>query len=225
MNNKLYNYQIETLYVIVNKKNATHVMNIAKRIGINGATTLYAKGTFKHPLLELLAINQSNKELVIIIAEKERLKVLVEFLNITFNFNKKNHGVAFTIPMKQAYGLRNSEIKYKDTRKEESCIMYNAIFVIVEKGNGELVVEASNKAGGRGATIINARGSGSKDTKTIFSIEIEPEKEMVLILAEQKQTDAICESIRKELEIDKPGRGIIFVQETSKVYGLNTKKK
>jgi nitrogen regulatory protein PII len=223
-NNKLYSYQIETLYVIVNKKMATHVMNIARKIGITGATTLYAKGTFKHPLMEFLAINHSSKEIVIIIAEKERLKVLIEFLNISFNFNKKNHGIAFTIPMKQAYGLRNSEIKYKDTRKEEICIMYNAIFVIVDKGNGELVVEASNKVGGKGATIINARGSGSKDTKTIFSIEIEPEKEMVLILAEQKLTETICESIRSELDIDKPGKGIIFVQETSKVYGLATKK-
>lgn len=220
MEKKLYNYEIETLYVVVNKKMATKIMTLARKIGIRGATTLFGHGTFKNPFLEFLAINHSHKEIVVIIAEKERIKVFMEFLNLQFDFGKHNHGIAFTIGMRDAYGLNNSEIKYRDSRKEEVCIMYNAIFVIVDKGNGELVVEASNKAGAKGATIINARGSGSKETQKIFAIEIEPEKEMVLILAEKKLVEPICESINKDLKTEEPGRGIIFVQEVNKVYGI-----
>jgi len=32
--------------------------------------------------------------------------------------------------------------------------------------------------------------------------------------------DSIVSSIRKKLDIDKPGKGIIFVQEVSRAYGL-----
>ena len=46
------------------------------------------------------------------------------------------------------------------------------------------------------------------------------EKEMILVLAEKKLVDPICESINKELKIEEPGRGIIFVQEVNKVYGI-----
>lgn len=220
MDNKLYNYEIETLYIVVNNNMASKIMNLAKKIGIRGATTIFGHGTYKNSFLEFFAINHSHKEIVIIIAEKERIKVFMEFLDLQFEFKKHNHGIAFTIGMLDAYGLNNSEIKYRDTRKEEACIMYNAIFAIVDKGNGELVVEAANKAGAKGATIINARGSGSKETQKIFAIEIEPEKEMILVLAEKKLVDPICESINKELKIEEPGRGIIFVQEVNKVYGI-----
>ena len=51
-------------------------------------------------------------------------------------------------------------------------------------------------------------------------MDIEPEKEIVLILSEKKDTEAIISSIREKLNIKEPGKGIIFVQEVSKVYGL-----
>ena len=49
---------------------------------------------------------------------------------------------------------------------------------------------------------------------------IEPEKEIVLILAERKNAEAIVSLISERMEIEKPGKGIIFIQEVSKVYGL-----
>ena len=51
-------------------------------------------------------------------------------------------------------------------------------------------------------------------------MDIEPEKEIVLILSERKGAQAIIASIGEKLDIEKPGKGIIFVQEVSKVYGL-----
>jgi len=51
-------------------------------------------------------------------------------------------------------------------------------------------------------------------------MDIEPEKEIVLILSEADKTDAIVESIRRDMKIDEPGQGILFVQEVSKTYGL-----
>jgi len=51
-------------------------------------------------------------------------------------------------------------------------------------------------------------------------MEIEPEKEIVLILAENSVTDAIVSSIRENMNIDEPGKGIIFVQSINKTYGL-----
>jgi nitrogen regulatory protein PII len=219
MENKYYNYEMEILYIIVNASKASMIMSLAKKFGIRGSTTLLAKGTIKNKLLDFLELNQSNKELIFIIAEKDRLRRFINYLNDIINFSKKRHGIAFTIPLVDVYGLSNSIIQYRDTHEEEKS-MYSAIFVIVEKGKGEQVVDASNKAGGRGATIINARGSSSKENQKIFNIEIEPEKEMVLILAEESKIEPICNSIKDNLKIDEPGKGVMFVQQTSKVFGV-----
>ena len=51
-------------------------------------------------------------------------------------------------------------------------------------------------------------------------MEIEPEIEIVIILSEKKDVATIISSISEKLDIEEPGKGIIFVREVSKVYGL-----
>lgn len=51
-------------------------------------------------------------------------------------------------------------------------------------------------------------------------MEIEPEKEIVLIISETGLTQRIAESIRRDLKLDEPGNGIIFIQSVNKTYGL-----
>jgi len=91
---------------------------------------------------------------------------------------------------------------------------------VVDKGKAEDVIDAATAAGSRGGTIINARGSGIHETSKLFFMDVEPEKEIVMILSEKKDAEAIISSIREKLDIEQPGKGIIFVQEVSKVYGL-----
>lgn len=98
--------------------------------------------------------------------------------------------------------------------------IYDAIYTVVDRGKGEDVVEAASSAGSKGATIINARGSGIHEKQTLFSIAVEPEKEIVMILAEKELTDSIIAKIRETLRIDEPGAGIVFVLEVNKTYGL-----
>ena len=98
--------------------------------------------------------------------------------------------------------------------------MYQIIMAIVNRGMAEEVIEAAEAAGSKGGTIMNARGAGVRETKKVFNIEIEPEKEMVMILSKKDITEKIVSSIREKLEIDKPGNGIIFVQDVNKTYGI-----
>lgn len=98
--------------------------------------------------------------------------------------------------------------------------MYQMIITIVDRGKAEDVIDAAKLAGSKGGTIINARGSGIHETNKIFNMEIEPEKEMVYILSNSDSTESIVSSIREEVEIDKPGKGVIFVQNINEVYGM-----
>ena len=97
---------------------------------------------------------------------------------------------------------------------------YELIYAIVNKGKGEEVVEAAQKAGSSGATIINARGSSVHETAKIFSIEIEPEKEIVLMIVKSDIKENICQTIIKDTNITEPGKGVLFTQSINEVYGL-----
>jgi nitrogen regulatory protein PII len=98
--------------------------------------------------------------------------------------------------------------------------MYQSIVVIVDKGRGEVAVEAAREAGSAGATIINARGAGIHETSRLFSMEIEPEKELVLMIIKESQTEHVIASLSAHLDIEKAGNGIIFVQNVNQTYGL-----
>ena len=51
-------------------------------------------------------------------------------------------------------------------------------------------------------------------------MEIKPEKEIILIMSEDQNTESIVLAIHSYLEMDKPGNGILFIQDIEKVYGL-----
>ena len=98
--------------------------------------------------------------------------------------------------------------------------MYQSIMIIVDKGKAEDVVEVAAKAGSKGATIINGRGSGIHETSRVFAMDIEPEKEIVLIISKTSDAKDIVQCIKEDFDIDKPGNGVIFIQDVSEAYGL-----
>ncbi|AFV22240.1 nitrogen regulatory protein P-II [Methanolobus psychrophilus R15] len=93
------------------------------------------------------------------------------------------------------------------------------IVTIVKKGWGDKVVKASRKAGAKGGTIIFGRGTGVHENKSLLGMLIEPEKEVVLTLAESANTDAIIEKINEDVSLNKPGTGLGFVISLEKVFG------
>ena len=104
--------------------------------------------------------------------------------------------------------------------------MYKLIYAIVEMGKSEEVLEAAAKAGSTGATVMTARGSGLHDQASkVFGMEIEPQKEIVLIISGSQKTEAITTSIRKALQIDEPGHGVIFTMDVNKAFGLYSDQK
>lgn len=221
MENNSTDKEFELLITVVDFGLGSKVIKTAKENRVSGGTIILGKGTIKNPILELLSLTHVRKEIVIMLSEKTIAYKALEKLNERYNFKKSNHGIAFSIPVTNFLGARGYNYNSPKEGRGVENTMYKTIFTIVDKGKGESVMDAANKAGAKGGTIINARGSGIHETEVLFSMPIEPEKEIVMMLAKEKLTNTIVSSIRKELKIDEPGRGIMFVLDTSKTYGLN----
>ncbi len=211
--------EINLITVIVNFGMASKVMKHAKKHGVSGGTVLLGTGTIKNQLLEFLGINEARKEIVLMAADSNTSSIALEELNRKFNFKKPNHGVAFSTSIKGIFGTKAMRCN-ENVKRGEKVAEYNLVISIVDKGKGEMVVDAANKAGSRGATIINGRGSGIHETSKVFGMEIEPEKEIVLIISQNDLTEAIVSSISTDMRIEDPGNGIVFVQDIDSTYGL-----
>jgi nitrogen regulatory protein PII len=209
---------IELMCVIVNSGYGSKVLKAARHHGVNGGTIFLGRGTVKSRLLEFLSLYDVRKEIVLMAAESSEAHNVLEKLNDEMRFDKPHHGIAFSTPITKIIGSRCINCEY--TTERGASDMYSIIFTIVDKGKAEEVIEAAESAGSTGGTIINARGAGVHETSKLFSMEIEPEKEVVLILAQKDSVERIAETIKDRLKIEEPGNGIIFIQEVSRTYGL-----
>jgi len=214
----------DLLYIIINHNLKNKILHKTKEVRIHGGTIFYGLGTVRNPILNFLELYDEHKEIIIMGGEQSTISKAIIHLNKVFKFHKANHGIMFRINSCKMLGSRFNDCSERTLEKEQE-IMYHIITTIVDKGKGEDVINASKLAGAAGGTIINARGSGVNETSKVFNMEIEPEKEIVMILTKRNETDEIVTSIRKELNIDEPGQGIIFVQEAAEVHGLFQKAK
>ena len=210
--------------IIVNYGLGSKVVKSAKRHGFSGGTITLAKGTVNSRVLNFIGLADVRRELVYLVAEKSVAYRALEEMNKEFEFDKPNRRIVFTTSINGILGSKNVKSKKRvvnnDIEKRGDKTMYNLITVVVDKGLAEDVIDAANKAGAKGGTIINARGSGIHESGKILSMEIEPEKEIVLILSESDTTESIVSAIRDAIKIDEPGNGILFVQDVNKTYGI-----
>ncbi|MCR1897551.1 P-II family nitrogen regulator [Irregularibacter muris] len=210
----------ELCVVIVNFGLGSKIVRTAEKFGVTGSTILLGRGTVENHILEFLALNDIRKEIVFMIIEESTVSKVLEGLNEKFAFRKPNHGIAFSIPVVNFLGSKKCQYdKNKESRGADNK-MYDAIFTIVDRGKAENVIDAAVLAGSKGGTIINGRGSGIHEKSKLFSMVIEPEKEIIMVISEKEKTDHIVSSIREHLEIDRPGNGIMFILDINEAYGL-----
>ncbi|HEY8423958.1 MAG TPA: P-II family nitrogen regulator [Clostridia bacterium] len=212
--------KFELIYIIVNHGMGSKVLKKAKEYGMRGGTVFLGRGTVKNAFLEFFSLYDARKEIIIMGADAKTADQAVEALSKNFHFDKPNHGIAFTVSARNILGSTAYKGEESDSDEGANNPMYQLIITIVNKGKAEEVIDSATAAGAKGGTILNARGSGIHETSKVFNMEIEPEKETVLILCKADVTKAIVESIYNNLELGKPGNGIIFVQDVNSAYGI-----
>lgn len=191
-------------------------LELSKKLGGKGGTIFLGRGTVRTQWLNLLGALQIRKEIFITIIDKEFESTFFENMAENFDLDKKGHGIAFSIPIKNL--TKNDKLDFG--KEGESKMTYECILTIVDKGLSGNVLEAAEAAGSTGGTVIHGRGTGTQEKATLFNIKIEPEKEIVLILSKTENTASIVDSIEKKLHINEPGTGIIFVLDVSRTLGL-----
>ena len=100
---------------------------------------------------------------------------------------------------------------------------FKLIITLVEDSKTNAVLDAAREAGATGSTVINqARGEGLNKTKTFFGLNLETQRDAVLLLVEEHLSRQILETIAEVGEFDaKPGTGIAFQIDVEDAVGIS----
>ena len=193
------------MIAIVNNGQAKRFVSIAKKEGAGGGTVIPARGTASNTLLRILGLGDTSKEMILIVTDRGVATRIVDSVRRM----GKIQGVAALLA----------------SGKEENMIAkWKMITIIVNVGYADDIMDAARKAGARGGTVTHARGTGTAEDARFLGVPIVPEKEMIIILATEEQTESIVSAISSLKCLDEPGIGIIYTQDVTDFKNLDPKK-
>ena len=97
---------------------------------------------------------------------------------------------------------------------------YRLIVSIVNRGFETAAMDAARNAGATGGTFLNARGAGAREAEKAFGIEVQPEKEVVLILSPEDKCADIMRAVVEKAGLNTAGAGISFTLPVDSVLGV-----
>jgi nitrogen regulatory protein PII len=91
------------------------------------------------------------------------------------------------------------------------------ITCVIQKDQAEQVLDAAKNAGAQGATISYAQGTGIRERMGLIGVTIDEQKEVIRIIVSEDQSNLIFETLYLAGEMDKPGRGIMYMSKLDRV--------
>jgi len=95
-----------------------------------------------------------------------------------------------------------------------------ALFMIVNAGFSEDVIETAREAGVTGATIFSARGEGHHH-KMFMGITVDTEKELILSVTDERTAEKAMAAIKEKAGVKTPAHSICLTMPVEKVMGLS----
>ena len=99
---------------------------------------------------------------------------------------------------------------------------FKVILALVNDDFQDEVIVAAKKAGATGVTILNARGEGVHDQRSFFGLAMETQKDMLLFLVEDFNSDQIMDAIYQAGKLDEQGNGIAFCWAVDRAIGMES---
>ncbi|HHU78135.1 MAG TPA: P-II family nitrogen regulator [Clostridiales bacterium] len=217
--------KVRMLTLILTENQCHKCVRLAKEKGIRGGMVMIGRGTVSSSILNFLGIKSEKKEIVNFLLIKEKAEEMLDYFDRELQLAKPGHGIAYITPVLSGTGFSGQKTDKKQVvintapyMEEES--MFKKLTVIVDRGVSDEVMDIARSAGVRGGTILHGRGAGADIATKLFGIEIEPEKELVIILTPNHLIDKVVNALSEGLQLDEPGKGVLFVEPILDARGL-----
>lgn len=196
---------MQLLRVITPRGKASKLMKILGKNKAKAITSFYGYGTANNAILNMLHTDQIKKEITMAIVDDQDSKKILDKLDS--KFMGANSAIAYISPL----FYEGEEIMQSD---------YVALYVIVDRHEGQKAVAIAQENGAKGATLIHGRGLGKEVKSILLNMNIEPEKDIVLMLVKKSLLATIKGAIYEKMNLEDENKGIIYSLPVTEVRGL-----
>lgn len=188
-----------------------------------------AEGTASSEIMDILGIGSTDKCVLATFLPKHMSGTILGKLHTELKLDTVNSGIAFTIPLSGANSLilrmlQNAEgknnIKVGKDDSNMSGSKHALIAAIVNISFSTAVMEAAKSAGARGGTVVHSRFIETDEAASVFGIDVQDEKEIVMIIADAQDKIAIMQAIGEKCGMHSEAKGVVISMPIDSVIGL-----
>lgn len=226
--------ELSVLALITEHKACEKASAILEENGIPVQFVCRGEGTASNELMDFLGLGRTEKAILLCVIPKNQTPELFGIFYEGLKLKKPGKGIAFTLPVTgvssfviKLFGdemLHHKTVEHSERGENQMNGNLEAghvfLMAIINQGYSEEVMEAAREAGARGGTVIHARGLAPEEILKKWGISVQPEKEIVLILAERDKKQAIMKAIVENCGSQTKAHGIVISLPVDAVAGL-----
>lgn len=183
-------------------------------------------GTAEQKYLRYLGLDETEKMVCMTVVTGRKWLEVKKAMTVRLRIDTPGVGIAYVMPLSAVGGKR--ELMYltdgQDFRKgEEKTLkgtMQELLVVICNQGYSAAVMDAANKAGARGGTVIHARGTGQAKAERFLGISLASEKDIILIVTAIENRAAMMRQIMQEAGAGTRAGALVFSLPVTDTAGM-----
>lgn len=184
------------------------------------------QGTAPSEMMDIFGLGTNDKDVIISLAPEKILGQIESLFSTDVEYTPKFGGILMILPL-SAINRLTSEILNrvndsgdKGVEKMDNNAKHSLIFVTINSGYTEEVMQCARRVGAAGGTVIRARLAGSESLKMTDERELSEEKEIVSILASDNIANAIMNEINTHFGLKTEASGIVCSVPVEKAFKI-----
>jgi len=161
--------------------------------------------------------------IVELLVQDSYVDALMNSITIAGRFHKDGSGAVYSINCEKAAFLtpQKADIKIINQSDEEQINFKSdmiGIFCIAQHGKSESIAQAAMLEGAPGPWVVFGQGRGIRERLGLLRIAISPEKDLIRVVVDDFDAEAVFESMVTEGKLDTPGMGFIYSMSIDKSF-------
>lgn len=185
-------------------------------------------GTAPSDMMDIFGLSSNDKDIVISLAATRTVEAFSEELEKPLDSNASYGGLLVIMPL-SAINRLPAEILFRISQatSEKGAIStmnndrkYHYIFISVNQGYTDQVMQTAKKAGATGGTVIRGRMAGGERLAQFGEIDVQDEKEIIMILAPVGISNQILQDVNREYGMKTPAQGMVCALPVEKAFKI-----
>ncbi len=219
------NKSVKALVSIVGREKGKKLIAALRDKNIRMHYQCIGFGTAPTEMMDIFGLGTNDKDIVISFGGEDAVKSLMADFSDSFSSYPKYGGLMIVLSISAISRLAVEILNHNTDPFEGDEPMknehnHNLIMITVAQGYTDDVMNCARRAGATGGTVLRGRLAESETLKELTGMEIEEERDIILILAPSNVSSQIMEDVNAAFGLRSEAHGILCAVPVDKAYKI-----